>query len=249
MVRLGDILTCASNTPSFDPVTRATGQGTTNTLAGAESLILQFARVSQITGTRTCAELAHKAEPHLLYPSPKENEPYLGLLGACVQVADGQFISAKGGWGLLSDSYYEYLIKTCVYDPKTYAPYLERWLVAADSTIRPVASKPFGRANEVFLPFWEYQRRFNAMDSLSWFSGGNFILGSMVAHKQTLVDFGLVIAINKVCKTDTGFSAINNVSATVYRWWPEAGQTTEILLAEMLKYMWLINVELSFQIW
>jgi mannosyl-oligosaccharide alpha-1,2-mannosidase len=310
MVRLGDILTCAFNTPSgiprnwLDPVTCATDQGTSNTLAGA----------------------AQKAESYLLDPSPKENEPFPGLLGAYVQVADGWFVSAKGGWGSLSDSYYEYLIKAYVYDPKIYARYLERWLLAADSTMRLVASKPFGRANEVFLPFWEDQRRFNAMDSLSWFAGGNFILGGMVTHNQTLVDFGLVIAntagalykhtashlgpewvhwtpdcssdwgeahcsgynsvrpadtsfqlrpealetwyyayratrdpkyrewawdmflaIKKVCKTDTGFSAISNVSAT------DGGQKLDkqesFVFAEMLKYMWLINVEVSFQIW
>jgi mannosyl-oligosaccharide alpha-1,2-mannosidase len=332
MVRLGDILTCAFDTPSgiprnwLDPVTCATDQGTSNTLAGAGSLILEFARLSDITGNRTYAELAQKAESHLLDPSPKENEPFPGLLGAYVQVADGKFVSAKGGWGSLSDSYYEYLIKAYVYDPKTYAPYLERWIIAADSTMRFVASKPFGRANEVFLPFWEDQRRFNAMDSLSWFAGGNFILGGMVTHNQTLVDFGLVIAntagalykhtashlgpewvhwtpdcssdwgeahcsgynsvrpadtsfqlrpealetwyyayratrdpkyrewawdmflaINKVCKTDTGFSAISNVSAT------DGGQKLDkqesFVFAEMLKYMWLINVEVSFQTW
>jgi mannosyl-oligosaccharide alpha-1,2-mannosidase len=60
--------------------------------------------------------------------------------------------------------------------------------------MRLVASKPFGRAKEVFLPFWEDQRRSNAMVSLSWFSGGNFILGGMVTHNQTLVNFGVVIA-------------------------------------------------------
>jgi mannosyl-oligosaccharide alpha-1,2-mannosidase len=60
--------------------------------------------------------------------------------------------------------------------------------------MRLVASKPFGRANEVFLPFGEDQRRFNAVDLLFWFAGGNFILGDMLTHNQTLVDFGLVMS-------------------------------------------------------
>jgi mannosyl-oligosaccharide alpha-1,2-mannosidase len=32
------------------------------------------------------------------------------------------------------------------------------------------------------------------MESLSWFAGGNFILGDMVTDSQTLVDYGLSIA-------------------------------------------------------
>jgi mannosyl-oligosaccharide alpha-1,2-mannosidase len=328
MVSLGDILTCAFNTPSgiprnwLNPATCATDDGTSNTLAGAGSVILEFARLSEITGNRKYAEVAQKAESHLLDPLPKTNEPYPGLLGSYIQVSDGQFTSAKGGWGSLSDSYYEYLIKAYVYDRKTYAAYLDRWTIAADSTIRLVASKPFGRANEVLLPFWEDQRRFNAMDSLSWFAGGNFILGGMVTHNQTLVDFGLMIAdtagalykhtaahlgpewvhwtpdcspdwgekhcsgynsvrpadtsfqlrpealetwyyayratkdpkyrewawdmftaLNKVCRTDTGFSAISDVTKA------DGGQKLDkqesFVFAELLKYMWLIHVEVG----
>jgi mannosyl-oligosaccharide alpha-1,2-mannosidase len=132
MIRLGDMLTYASNTPPgvsrnwLDPVTCATDQGTSNTLAGAGSLIWGFARLLDITGDRTYVELAQKAQSHVLDPSPKENEPFPGLLGGYVQVSDGRFVSAKGGWGSLSDSYYEYLIKAYIYDPKTYTSYLER---------------------------------------------------------------------------------------------------------------------------
>lgn len=32
------------------------------------------------------------------------------------------------------------------------------------------------------------------MESLSWFAGGNFILGGMVTNNQTLIDYGLSIA-------------------------------------------------------
>lgn len=32
------------------------------------------------------------------------------------------------------------------------------------------------------------------MESLSWFAGGNFLLGGMVTNNQTLVDYGLSIA-------------------------------------------------------
>ena len=125
MIRLGDILTCAFNTPSgiprnwLDPAKCTTDDGTSNTLAGAGSVILEFARLSEITRNPKYAEMAQKAESHLLNPLPRINEPYPGLLGSYIQVSDGQFTSAKGGWGSLSDSYYEYLIKAYVYDRKT----------------------------------------------------------------------------------------------------------------------------------
>jgi mannosyl-oligosaccharide alpha-1,2-mannosidase len=32
------------------------------------------------------------------------------------------------------------------------------------------------------------------MESLSWFAGGNFILGGMITDNQTLVDYGISIA-------------------------------------------------------
>lgn len=227
MVRLGDILTCAFNTPSgiprnwLNPDTCATDDGTSNTLAGAGSLILEFARLSAITGNGTYAALAQKAEAHLLSPLPVEKQPFPGLLGDFIQISDGQFTSSKGGWGSLSDSYYEYLIKAYTYDQATYAAYLDRWSVAADSTIRLVATKPFGRANEVFLPFWEDQRLFNAMDSLSWFAGGNFILGGMTTNNQTLVDFGLMIA-------DTAGSLYQHTASHLgpewVHWTPDCGR-------------------------
>lgn len=81
-----------------------------------------------------------------------------------------------------------------MYDSRTYATYLDRWKVAADSTIRYIASHPYGRPEPTFLPYWEGTNLFNVMDSLSWFAGGNFILGGLVTDNQTLIDFGLSIA-------------------------------------------------------
>lgn len=328
MVRLGDILTCAFETESgvprnwLDPSSCKTDEGSSNTLAGAGSMILEFARLSAITGNKKYEALAQRAESYLITPSPPEGEPFPGLLGSFVQVSDGKIISSKGGWGSLSDSFYEYLIKAYAYDRKTYAPYLERWMLAADSTMRSISSKPFGRTDEVFIPFWEGQRLFNAMDSLSWFAGGNYIFGGMVTGNETLIDFGLKIAdaagalykrtasglgpewvhwtpdcssawgeepcdgrnsvrpadgsfhlrpealetwyyayratrdpkyrewawdmflaIDKVCKTKTGFSAVSDVTD------PEGGkkldQQESFVFAEVLKYLWLIHLEVS----
>jgi mannosyl-oligosaccharide alpha-1,2-mannosidase len=109
MVVLGDILSCAFDSPSgiprewVDPATCQSDQGTQNTIAGVGTVILEFARLSDITGDRRYANLAEKAENHLLKPQPASGEPYPGLLGSFVNVETGQIIGSQGSWGALAD--------------------------------------------------------------------------------------------------------------------------------------------------
>lgn len=86
------------------------------------------------------------------------------------------------------------MIKAYVYDSEEFSFYLERWQIAADSTIRYIGSHPYGHPQWALLPYWEGSTLSNAMDSLSWFAGGNFILGGMVTNNQTLINYGLSIA-------------------------------------------------------
>ena len=114
-------------------------------------------------------------------------------------------------------AFYEYLLKAYIYNQAQFESYLERWKFAADSTLRHLAGHPYGHPEWTFLPFWEGTKRTNAMDALSWFAGGNLILGGMVTKNQTLVDFGLSIA-------DTG-GAMYKITATglggEFIWWTE----------------------------
>jgi mannosyl-oligosaccharide alpha-1,2-mannosidase len=109
MVHLGDVLSCGFNTPSgiprnwVDPAACTTDSGTSNTVAGVGSMILEFMRLSEITGHRLYAEKAKKAENYLIYPKNPEHMPYPGLFGSFVQVVDGSLLDKKGGWGALAD--------------------------------------------------------------------------------------------------------------------------------------------------
>lgn len=218
MIVLGDILSCAFSTPSgvprdwVDPATCQTDQGTTNSVAGVGTTILEFARLSDITGNKTYANLAQRAEEYLLRPRPVSGEPYPGLLGSFVRVDNGQILDSKGSWGAFSDcelrstvllrmnvglqhtAFYEYLIKAYLYNSDLYGFYLERWLIAADSTIRFIGSHPHGHPEWTLLPSWDESASHNSMESLSWFAGGSFILGGMIMDNQTLIDYGLSIA-------------------------------------------------------
>nr|POF00962.1 mannosyl-oligosaccharide alpha-1,2-mannosidase [Quercus suber] len=192
MVRLGNGLSCAFNTPSgvprnwVDPNKCRTDTATSNTVAGVGSLILEFTRLSDITGNGSYHQLARKAEEYLLRPFPEKGEPFSGLLGSFVNIDNGAMLDGK--------AFYEYLLKAYVYDSGVFPAYLERWKIAADSTIRYASSHAYGHPEWTLLPFWEGNRFYTGMDSLSWFAGGSFILGGMVTNNQTLLDFGLSIA-------------------------------------------------------
>lgn len=109
---LGEVLSCAFDTPSgiprnwVDPAACATDDDTSNTLAGAGTLVLEFSRLSGITGNEKYARLARTAEEYLIHPQPWYGEPFPGLLGSFVNVSDGKFVDNKGSWGSLSDCRY-----------------------------------------------------------------------------------------------------------------------------------------------
>ncbi|THX83515.1 glycoside hydrolase [Aureobasidium pullulans] len=117
MTRLGDILSCAFATPSgvprnrVDPASCQTDNDPHNSIAGAGTMILEFARLSDITGNQTYANLAQVAEQYLLSPQPSSSEPYPGLLGSFIGVETGELVGSKGSWGAFADSFYEYLLK------------------------------------------------------------------------------------------------------------------------------------------
>lgn len=109
MVDLADRMGYAFDTPSgiphdwVDPRERQGAPGTMNTVAGAGTVILEFARLSDITGNQTYARLAERAENYLLKPQPEDYEPFPGLIGSYVSVDSGELQNSRGSWGAFSD--------------------------------------------------------------------------------------------------------------------------------------------------
>ena len=155
---LADGLKVAFKTPSgvpdgivqFSPEVRKGGHDR-NSLAGMGTLVLEWTRLSDLSGFDLYAELVQKAEEYLLHPEPKSAEPFPGLVGSQISVVDGTFLNSNGGWGGGTDSFYEYLIKMYVYDPDAFEEYKDRWITAADSTMRYLASHPTTRKDLTFL--------------------------------------------------------------------------------------------------
>lgn len=124
-------LSFAFNTPSGVPANNLnfnsnSSTDSTNGIATIGTLVLEWTRLSDITGKKIYGDLAQKGESYLLDPKPALGEPFPGLLGTNVNIRTGQFTDSSGGWGGGTDSFYEYLIKMYVYDSTRFANYRDR---------------------------------------------------------------------------------------------------------------------------
>ncbi|KAK1775008.1 glycoside hydrolase [Copromyces sp. CBS 386.78] len=233
-VRLADSLSVAFNTPSgipdntlvFDPKTGPRRAGRqTNGLATIGTLVLEWTRLSDLTGNSTYAQLAQRAESFLLNPQPPQiAEPFPGLLGTNVNITTGLFVDSSGGWGGGTDSFYEYLIKMYLYDPTRFTLYRDRWIQAADSSIQYIASHPSTRPDLTFLAGWRggggggprgnTTLRFSS-GHLDCFAAGSFILGGLTLSSHKYLDFGLQLV--KSCAA-TYSSTATGIGPEAFSW-------------------------------
>jgi mannosyl-oligosaccharide alpha-1,2-mannosidase len=159
--KLADLLKVAFNTPSgvpdndltFQPYPQVKG-GLLNGLATTGTLVLEWSRLSDLTGNPEYGKLARKAEEYLLKPQPSEAEPFPGMVGSQIFVENGTFADIVGSWAGGTDSFYEYLIKMFVYDPKRYGFYKDRWVAAVESSMKYLVSHPTTRPDLTFLAMY-----------------------------------------------------------------------------------------------
>lgn len=194
---LADNLSYAFNTLTGIPsnnlifANKSTDGSKTNSLATIGTLVLEWTRLSDLTGDQTYANLSQKGESYLLSPQPPSSEPWPGLVGSEINIETGLFENAFGGWVGGTDSFYEYLIKMYVYDKERFASYRDRWILAADSTMAHLASHPSSRPDLTFLAMYNEQNLIYHSQHLACFDGGSFILGGLVLKEQKYIDFGI----------------------------------------------------------
>nr|XP_036587807.1 mannosyl-oligosaccharide alpha-mannosidase precursor [Colletotrichum truncatum]KAF6798948.1 mannosyl-oligosaccharide alpha-mannosidase precursor [Colletotrichum truncatum] len=220
--RLADNLKVAFDTPSgvpdntliYDPKPRKSGSST-NGIATIGTLVLEWTRLSDLTGDMQYANLSQRGEDYLLKPN---EEVFPGLLGTDVFISNGTFADRSGGWNGGTDSFYEYLIKMWVYDQKRFALYKDRWIAAADSSIKFLASNPTTRPDLTFLAaYTNAQLRFISTH-LACFDGGSFVLGGLVLKEQKYVDFGLKLADS--CR-ETYKQTATGIGPEIFRWFDD----------------------------
>ncbi|KAJ4155316.1 hypothetical protein LMH87_000570 [Akanthomyces muscarius] len=176
----------------FNPSKRKSGTNRNNA-AEIGTLILEWTRLSDLTGDGKYAKLAQKAEDYLLRPTGAP-EAWPGLIGTWVGINDGKFQDSNGDWASYMDSFYEYLIKMYLFDPKSFSEHKDRWVKAADSTIAHLASHPSTRSDLTFLKSYSGQNTKAESEHLASFAGGNFILGGILLNEDKYINFGLQLA-------------------------------------------------------
>ncbi|OAA62961.1 1,2-a-D-mannosidase [Cordyceps fumosorosea ARSEF 2679] len=154
------------------------------------TLLLEWTYLSDLIGDDKYYKMAQKAENYLLRPYGAP-EAWPGLIGTWVGVKDGEFKDSSGGWGSHMGSFYDYLIKMYLYDPKWFSEHKDRWVKAADSTIAYLASQPSSRSNLTFLKSYDGQSTTAESEHAAAFAGGTFILGGLALNETKYIDFGL----------------------------------------------------------
>ncbi|KAE9990753.1 hypothetical protein EG327_000986 [Venturia inaequalis] len=205
------------NNVNFNAMQRS-GQNTGLAVAG--TLVLEWTRLSDITGDPIYAKLVQRAEEYLLRPKfqPPFEEPFPGMLGSEIDIETGKFLDASGGWVGGTDSYYEYLIKMFAYDSRRFSEYRDRWIAAADSSIKYLASNPSSRPDLTFLAAYDGKVPVYISQHLACFDGGNFIYGGMVLGEQKYIDFGLKLTAG--CRA-TYVGTATKIGPEIFSWLPK----------------------------
>ena len=190
---------------------------TSNGIATIGTLVMEWTRLSDITGDPKYGLLAQRGEEFLVRPrNPELGEPWPGLLGTDVSIASGAFLNGAGGWGGSDDSYYEYLIKMYLYDPVRFEEYKDRWIAAAESSIKYLVSHPTSRPDLTFLAMWENNKTLQFVsEHLACFNGGNFILGGLTLDEPRYVQFGLLL-VDSCYETYT--ATVTGIGPEVFKW-------------------------------
>ncbi|KAI1758110.1 glycoside hydrolase family 47 protein [Xylaria castorea] len=227
-VNLANQLSIAFDTPSGVPNNNLVFNGpngpvttndATNGIATIGTLILEWTRLSDITGDPKYANLTRIGEEYLLkVKNPAVGEPYPGLIGTDVNLSDGTFVDSRGGWNGGTDSFYEYLIKMYVYDSSRFGELKDRWIAAIDSSIKYLASHPSSRPELTFLAAYNGAGPSNlsfVSSNLACFDGGNIILGGLTLDRQDYINFGLELVAG--CH-DTYISTVTGIGPESFQW-------------------------------
>ncbi|KAF2798074.1 glycoside hydrolase family 47 protein [Melanomma pulvis-pyrius CBS 109.77] len=222
---LADTLKFAFDTPTGIPVNHvfpnnhtfsARGRKPDGTrtagLAELGTLVLEWQRLSDLTGNPEYGDLAQNAQSYWFNPS---SEVWPGLTGGNFSVETGEIIDEYGGWTSGNDSAYEYLIKMYVYDPERYANYSARFMAAADSTIAHLLSHPSSRPDLTMAGSFSGSQVQNYSEQLACFIGGSFILGSTALDKPEYLDYGLQFA--EFCANGYRYAA-SGIGPIIYSW-------------------------------
>ncbi|KXL50355.1 MAG: glycoside hydrolase family 47 protein [Acidomyces sp. 'richmondensis'] len=159
----------------------------TNT-AQAGTYLLEWSRLSDLTGNETYRYLAERANNWMVNPHPPPRYP--GLVGTEFSTHSGDMLNFAGGWHSGVDSFLE----TWQYKPSTTVDtYLDFWLNAVESAIRYLALHPYGWPDLTFISSLDNNGSVTwSMDDFTDFAGGNYLLGGALLNNSAIVNLGIL---------------------------------------------------------
>lgn len=159
-------------------------------ITAATNPALEFFCLSQLTPSMV-SDVAVAALDKVLALSLPGMTPFPGLSGRFLDLRAGVLADAAGGWYGGAGGFYEYLLKLTLLSPKHFWYCLDRWILAADSTITYLASSPSSRPDLVFLASFNGTELLYNTDHTAHFAAANFLLGGSILREQKYTDFGL----------------------------------------------------------
>jgi mannosyl-oligosaccharide alpha-1,2-mannosidase len=163
-------------------------------------LILEWTRLSDLSGDRKYFDLTKKAQDKVMAQNLGANmkdKKSPGLIGEYIDLNTG-ISSGNTHWDALADSYYEYLMKTFVYDPRRFDDYGRAYKVAARSAMNNLTTiTEYNDRNYTYMTQLEPGRtgwlrpQKPTSRHLACFAGGSFLLASAGLQDQDLRGFGL----------------------------------------------------------
>lgn len=237
-VRVADKVALGFNTPSGLPAaelnwtTNALIPGTytddatnktynsTNT-ASCGTFVLDWTRLSDLTGNPKYRLITEKANNYLINPSPPPVYP--GLVGTQFDSDTGKMLTFNGGWQAGVDSFLEYLIKTYQYKPTNISTqYRDFWLQAVQSTIDNIAVHPHNFPDLTFISQLDGNGSIEYFaDDFSCFAGGNLLLGGALLDAPAISALGA--AYTDGCH-QTYNTTLTGLGPLAWAWFNESGQ-------------------------
>ncbi|CRG89506.1 mannosyl-oligosaccharide alpha-1,2-mannosidase [Talaromyces islandicus] len=183
-----------TNTPINSQFTNPLNNVTYNAtnLAVAGTLILEFTRLSDLTGDQSFREIALGAQGNLIYPDPAPIWP--GLVGSELDTETGKYLTYDYGWKAGIDSFLEYLIKQYYYNPGNAANTVMKdfWVSTVESTIEHIALHPYDHPELTYLSQGDVSGNLEwQMDDYACFAGGNLLLGGVFLDKPEITQLGV----------------------------------------------------------
>ncbi|KAK4627927.1 putative mannosyl-oligosaccharide alpha-1,2-mannosidase [Fulvia fulva] len=202
-----------------DPSNNATYNSTNAASIG--TFILEFTRLSDLTGNQTYRQIAERANSYLIKPSPSPIYP--GLIGTQFDIDTGEMLTFDGGWQAGVDSALEYLIKTYQYHTtNTTTTYKDFWLKAVESTTENIAVHPYGFPDLTFVTRLDNNGSLEYLaDTFSCFAGGNFLLGGAFLDSPDITDLG--VAWTDGCHKSYN-STLTGLGPLAWAWFNETNQ-------------------------